>query len=369
MNTRILLSCITVFAMLISAGCAGEPARTHRIVFMGDSITDGGTLILLVRRTLADAGRPVPVGINAGVAGDTAKGMRARIERDVLVHRPTLVSLSVGINDVLRGVTLADYERDVTAIADQLKARGVPMLILTTTILGPRNIAREEGLGAYNAFLRRLAKERGYAVADVFARMDEERKAGRELLEADHVHLNFAGYRAMAAAVLEGLGEGALRVPDKLEPDLLPGVITPWKMRAAAAGEPALDEKSVAGLKPDDSWTDYALPETEPMTDWWPEQERRRGLAQSLAKRMGKGNRYVGVARIEAEAPKQVYFNTGADLKTVWLNGRRIYRNTTWTGWHPGKERVAAELAAGANTVVIETGPTFFLSVTDTNDW
>src|SRR5438876_5404938 len=82
----------------------------QRIVFLGDSITDGHTYPLLLRQALAEAGKPVPVCINAGVAGDTAKGMRQRLERDVLGHLPTLVSLSVGINDILRGVKSADYE-------------------------------------------------------------------------------------------------------------------------------------------------------------------------------------------------------------------------------------------------------------------
>jgi hypothetical protein len=78
-----------------------EESRQPRIVFVGDSITDGHTYPQLVRQALAEAGKPVPVIINAAIAGDTARGMRLRIERDVLVHRPTLVTLSVGINDVL----------------------------------------------------------------------------------------------------------------------------------------------------------------------------------------------------------------------------------------------------------------------------
>ena len=63
----------------------------RRLVFVGDSITDGHTLPLLVRQALADAKKPVPVVINAGVAGDTAAGMRKRLERDVLSRKPTLV--------------------------------------------------------------------------------------------------------------------------------------------------------------------------------------------------------------------------------------------------------------------------------------
>src|SRR3954454_19574145 len=88
---------------------ASQPAAPRRIVFLGDSITDGHTYPLLVRQALAEAGRPVPTAINAGIGGDTAKGVRARLERDVLVHHPDVVTLLVGANDVFKNVTSADY--------------------------------------------------------------------------------------------------------------------------------------------------------------------------------------------------------------------------------------------------------------------
>jgi hypothetical protein len=53
----------------------------------------------------------------------------------------------------------------------------------------------------------------------------------------------------------------------------------------------------------------------------------------------------------------------------VWVNGKQIYKNEAWTGWHAGKQRIPVELTAGANTVVIETAANFFLSVTDNNTW
>src|SRR5262245_867127 len=181
-------------------------AEPERLVFLGDSITDGHTLPLLVRQAL---GERAPVCINAGVAGDTAAGMRKRLERDVLPRRPTRVVLSVGINDVLRNIPASDYEADVTAISDRLKRESVPLLILTPTILGPKHAGAEKRLEEYIAVLRRLAAKESYSVAEVHARMQE----GRELLETDQVHLTFEGYRIMARAVLDGLGHKDVPVP------------------------------------------------------------------------------------------------------------------------------------------------------------
>ena len=357
-----------LLAACMSSVAAGERSDTvlnsaSRLAFLGDSITDGFTYPLLIEQALAEAGRPVPVLMNAGVAGDTAKSMLGRLERDVVPHKPTLVSLSVGINDVLRGVTAEDYGADVAAIGERLQAAEIPMLIMTTTILGPRHGAHERALAEYNAILRRLAEVRGCRLAEVNRLMAAARDAGESLLEEDDVHINFAGYRIMARAILDALGHQDVPVPGTLKPVLLPGVITPWRIRAVGGKGPHLNSESVVGVRPDATWHTITLPEKDLLDHWWQDQERRRGFAMGFDRQVGKAKQYMGFATIEAEKAHRVVFLPGAALQAVWLNGRRIYKSGEWRGWHPGRERVSAALAAGANTVLIETGRQFFLSV------
>jgi len=62
--------------------------------------------------------------------------------------------------------------------------------------------------------------------------------------------------------------------------------------------------------------------------------------------------RWLGLT---ADAPRAVWLNTGEASPSVWLNGRLLHRQgAAWTGFHAGKERLAAELVAGRNTLVIE---------------
>ncbi len=357
--------------LVLALGPAPAPAAQApaRIVFLGDSITDGHTYPLLIRQALAEAGRPVPVCVNAGVAGDTARGMRQRIGRDVLVHHPTLVSLSVGVNDALHKVKPADYEADVTAIAEELKKHHIPMLFLTATVLGPKHAEAEKRLLEYNAILTRLARKYGYRVAPVHEAMNRARAAGAKLLEDDQVHLSFEGYRVMTRAILDALGHPRTAVPGQLKVGLMPGIVREWRIRSVPANQPALNESAVAKLRPDDAWKPYTLPEKKPLPHWWLDQERRRGFAVALDKLVGPGPAYQGLATLDAQEPGQVFFNTGGSLKTIWLNGKRIFKNDSWTGWHAGKERIPARLRKGRNTIVIETGSAFFLSVTRTNTW
>jgi len=329
--------------LLLVLGAPQE--QTGRIVFLGDSITDGHTAPLLVKQALGDR---APACINAGVAGDTAAGMRGRLERDVLPRRPTLVALSVGINDVLRQVTASSYETDVRAISDRLRRDGIPLLILMPTILGPKHADAEKRLAEYIAALRRLSSERGYAVAEVHASMQEGRAAGRELLEPDQVHLTFEGYRVMVRAILDALGRKDAAVPKELAVEPMPGLLRDWKIRAL----------------PDGEWTPLRLPQAGRAAPWWVDQERRRGFAVELG-----GKRFAAVATLESKEARDVFVNTGAELASVALNGTRIWKSEGWTGWHAGKERLAARLVAGTNTIEIEAGGAFFLSVTDDNSW
>jgi hypothetical protein len=252
-------------------------------------------------------------------------------------------------------------------IAAQLKARSIPLLILTTSILGPKCGDADKRLEAFNAALRSLAQRESYRLAEVNRLMNKARDEGLEALEEDHVHPNYQGHRLMARAVLDALGYADVAVPKDLKVALMPGVVREWRIRPAPPKSKPLDEAAVAGLKPDATWVAYSLPEKEPHAVWWLEQERQRGVAVALEKVAGKAEVYWGVAEVEVNwTPSWVFVDTGAALRTVWLNGKRIYEaGAEWKGWHPGRERISVRLAYGKNSLAIETGNQFFLSITD----
>ncbi|MFW5858122.1 MAG: SGNH/GDSL hydrolase family protein [Planctomycetota bacterium] len=378
MRTARRQSCAALLCLLLAiaagpVGCAGdhsgETTVPERIVFLGDSITDGFTYPLLVRQALAEAGLPAPTVINAGIGGDTAAGMAARLDRDVLVHRPDLVTLSVGINDVLRDVPLDAYEAKVRAILERLRDEGVPVLVMTTSVLGEKKREEDEALADYNAVLRRLAEAFGLDVAEVYTVMDRARQGGLEVIEVDHVHPNYAGHRQMARAVLDALGHPDVPVPETLVVETLPGLVSPWRIRAATKDEPALTAGTVAAVRPDDTWAELRLPETEPLESWWSDQVRRRGFALSLQDLAGPAKRYLARAVVTSPEERTVYLNTGGHLQTAWLNGQQVFAADGWTGYHAGKERLPVTLQKGENVLVLETGAQWFLSLTETNDW
>jgi hypothetical protein len=195
--------------------------------------------------------------------------------------------------------------------------------------------------------------------------MEAARANGLDLWEDDGRHLNFGGYRIMSRAVLDAMGYSEVPVPDKLHCALLPGTIADWKILTVDDHEASLTEERAVALRPNETWSDLKVPEEKPQQLWWREQERSRGFAVSLNDRFG-GTRHIAFAEMTSEA-RTAYVNTGADIKAVWLNGKRLPVEPH--GWHAGNNRVPVELQNGKNTIIVECGDSFFLSITETNAW
>ena len=374
-----LFSALFLFAFAesraIAQTTASAPVTPRRIVFLGDSITDGHTYPALIAQALADAGKPVPIVTNAGSSGDTARGMTTRLETDVLRFKPDIMTLSVGINDVLRNIDAQEYAIDVEKIITAVTKAGVEVVILTTSTLGEKQNAADARLAGFNAAMIKLAAKHRLRVAHVNELMQKARKEGVKFLEVDDVHPNFEGQRIMARAVLDALGHQDVPVPTKLKLVALPGVISPWKMRAVddktqlpvsvATAADIVTEAAAGG----DLWKTITLPEPEPIDNVWLEQERQRGFAVATEKKLGTAKLYLGVHTLASDTEKTVCFNTGAQLKSLWVNGKNIYRHTEWHGWHAGRERILVPLRKGDNAIVIEAGNQFFLSVTPDDKW
>jgi lysophospholipase L1-like esterase len=361
---------LTVVAVLAASGCrtvstatdAPMPTTRQRIVFLGDSITDGNTYPNLVAQSLAAAGRPVPVVINAGIAGNTAAQMLDRLDKDVLVFEPDLVVFNAGANDAGHNVEPADFAATMAAIAERLDAAGIELMILTTSPNLTRNDEPKARVDAYVALMRDYAAAHEHRLGDANAMLAAAHAAGDRIMEPDGIHPGLPGYRIMAAAVLAGLGHADVPVTQPTYA-LLPGVITHWQVMGADA--PLAD---IATVAPDASWTEVTVPQTEPIASWWRDAERQRGFAD-LKLAVGSHKRYVSLTTITATAPREAYLQLGGPVSRLWLNGELLFDDSSWRGWHPGHDRLPIHLRAGENRIIVESGSDLFLALTPDRIW
>ena len=138
--------------------------------------------------------------LNAGISGHATTNALERIERDVLKHKPTLVTVMFGLNDMVR-VPLDQYRANLGKIIDQCRGAGAEVLLCT-----PNNVITTSGrptekLVTYCDAIRAVGKERGIPVCDAYAALEalrsEDALAWRLLL-SDEIHPNMDGHKRMA---------------------------------------------------------------------------------------------------------------------------------------------------------------------------
>ncbi|KLE33878.1 arylesterase [Aurantiacibacter luteus] len=187
------------------------PPRT--ILAFGDSLFAGYQLAEdegyperlegVLRRSGIDA-----TVIDAGVSGDTTAAGRQRIAfvLDNLQAMPDLAIVELGGNDLLRGIQPAQTRDNLVAILDELKARGVPVMLMGMRAppnYGPQYQADFDGL--YPA----LAEQYDAALVPFFmAPLVED----PSLVQADRIHPTAQGVEAMVAATVDTVVEA---LPEK----------------------------------------------------------------------------------------------------------------------------------------------------------
>jgi len=195
-----------------------------KLAFLGDSITQYGAsntagYVSLVTATLKMNGIEVEA-IPAGIAGNTSDDMLARLDADILAKKPDFMTLSCGVNDVLKGaagVPLERYKANITAIVEKAQAAGVKPVILTATMISENpDEYTNKNLAPYNDFLRELAKDKKLMLADVNAAMLKAVPEARAVsaprwnkdyyLTCDSIHMGPQGDQLMAEVVLRTLG-------------------------------------------------------------------------------------------------------------------------------------------------------------------
>jgi acyl-CoA thioesterase I len=221
-------------------------AAVHKIVLMGDSITEIGSsphgYVTLVAHTLneLDPNHQFEV-INAGISGQKATDMHARFQKDVIDRHPDVVTLSVGVNDVWHdfrdpgwnkrvptgdsgaGVKLPVYIQEVDAMATEAKAAGIRMVLVSPTLVyEDLNCAENQRLMEYVDAERDIARRHHLTFVDLNAvfrdvvkKYQQEAGTGHLLLTVDGVHMNDQGNNLMAAQILKAFG---VAMQDKLSP-------------------------------------------------------------------------------------------------------------------------------------------------------
>ncbi|MGK2951173.1 MAG: arylesterase [Thiobacillus sp.] len=195
---------IAVCVAFLLAACDRAPTLpklySHDvIVAFGDSLTHGtgaseDTAYPAVLAALT--GRTV---INAGVPGDTTTTGLERLPAILDEHKPRLVLLCLGGNDMLKKQSAAATENNLRLLVQTIRTSGAEVVLI--------GVPEPKLFGGAPDFYARLAEEMQLPLEqDIFNDVLKDYR-----LKSDPIHANAAGYRVVAERLAEFLREaGAL---------------------------------------------------------------------------------------------------------------------------------------------------------------
>jgi isoamyl acetate esterase len=230
----LLVIIVTAFLLTWPIGVPGADAKAvplkkgDRIVFLGDSITQGGVspkgYVTLIKKSLNERHKDLGIEIiGAGISGNKVPDLQRRLERDVLAKKPTVVMIYIGINDVWhgekdpkKGTSKDKFEAGLKEIIDKIKDGGGRVILCTPSVIGEKadgSNKLDAKLDEYADISRRVAREEKIQLCDLrrafldFLKKNNPDNKERGILTTDRVHLNEAGNRFVAEVMLKALGE------------------------------------------------------------------------------------------------------------------------------------------------------------------
>jgi len=200
-----------VFTLLL--GVIAAAAEPYRIVGFGDSLMAGYQLDAgqsfpeKLEAALKARGHDVTVA-NAGVSGDTTSAGLSRLDWSV-PDDTDLVILELGANDMLRGIAPELTEKNLTAMIERLKERGIPVIL--SGMMAAPNLGADYG-DRFNRIYPELAEKYELPFYPFFL---DGVAAEKSLLLEDGMHPNPHGVDRMVEGFLPVIEKVlAARTPD-----------------------------------------------------------------------------------------------------------------------------------------------------------
>lgn len=176
----------------------------HRVVFMGNSITEGWTKSFFKDKPY----------INRGIGGQTTPQMLLRFRQDVIDLKPKIVLILAGTNDIAGNtgpITLEEIRDNILSMVELAQSNGI--LPIVCSVLPAYDYPWRTGLEPnvkipkLNQLLEKMAKEKSVHYLDYFKNMADDRNGLPKALTTDEVHLTEEGYQVLSKLAEEAIAK------------------------------------------------------------------------------------------------------------------------------------------------------------------
>jgi len=201
-----LLTVSFVFGSLLAANttlyAAGK--TPENILVLGDSLSGAYGLdtaegwVALLQQKITHRNHDYRV-INASVSGDTTRTGLGRIQSALQVHSPSIVIITLGGNDGLRGLPFSEIENSLADIIQRCKANDAKVLLVGVRL--PPNYGAAYNQKFADLYLRLADRFQVPLVTKMLDKVAEN----RSLMQADGMHPKAAAQPQVMENIWAGL--------------------------------------------------------------------------------------------------------------------------------------------------------------------
>ncbi|MFI5093169.1 MAG: SGNH/GDSL hydrolase family protein [Candidatus Acidiferrales bacterium] len=189
------------------------PGET-RVVFMGDSITEGWGMKATATSPARGEFFPGKPYLNRGISGQTSPQMLLRFRQDVIDLKPKVVLILAGTNDIAENtgkMTLEETEGNIESMSELARANGIrPILcsvLPSTDFWWHKGLQPASKIKELNARIKEYAAKNDLVYVDYYSAMVNGEGGLKKEFSPDGVHPNAAGYGIMAPLAEAGIAE------------------------------------------------------------------------------------------------------------------------------------------------------------------
>lgn len=170
------------------------PVNQNDIVFLGNSITDGGEFNELLGMDNVK---------NRGIRSDVIPGVEKRLEQ-VTKGKPKKIFLLIGINDVSHGYSVDKLAQRYESLVKKIRLQSPGTSLYVQSVMPINNsfkrykglTGKENTVKEFNKKIKMIAEKNGAIYVDLWPYLSDSKGNLKKEYTNDGLHLNGAGYKA-----------------------------------------------------------------------------------------------------------------------------------------------------------------------------
>lgn len=175
------------------------PVHENDIVFIGNSITDGGELNELFENERV---------LNRGIRSDDIPGVIRRL-KEVTDGHPKKIFLLIGVNDISHGLSVDTLAARYAKLVNMIRSQTPDTKLYLQSVMPVNNSfkryksmrGKEPVIKAFNKKIKEIAESSGSVYVDLWPFLSDDKGNLRREFTNDGLHLTGKGYRAWAKGI------------------------------------------------------------------------------------------------------------------------------------------------------------------------